>query len=93
MFFAAAARAQKVGTEGEPRLGKTTKLVDEIDERGAKISVVGVPKTIDNHIMYIDQSFGFQTAFATAGEVIRAAHVEAKAAPNGVGLVKVMGRH
>jgi len=62
-------------------------------ERGARIAVVGVPKTIDNDIPYIDQSFGFQTAFAEATKSIRAAHVEAKASPNGVGLVKLMGRH
>jgi 6-phosphofructokinase 1 len=43
--------------------------------------------------MFIDQSFGFQTAFSVAAESIAAAHVEAKAAPNGVGLVKLMGRH
>src|SRR4051812_19424589 len=43
--------------------------------------------------MYIDQSFGFQTAFSVATESIRAAHVEAQASPNGVGLVKLMGRH
>jgi 6-phosphofructokinase 1 len=64
-----------------------------VAEQGAKIAVVGVPKTIDNDIPYIDQSFGFQTAFSEATDAIRAAHVEAKAAPNGVGLVKLMGRH
>jgi 6-phosphofructokinase 1 len=58
-----------------------------------KIAVVGIPKTIDNDIMYIDQSFGFQTAFSMATESIRAAHAEAVSAPNGIGLVKVMGRH
>jgi 6-phosphofructokinase 1 len=52
-----------------------------------------VPKTIDNDIPYIDQSFGFQTAFSEAAKSIQAAHVEAKASPNGVGLVKLMGRH
>jgi 6-phosphofructokinase 1 len=64
-----------------------------VAERGQKIAVVGIPKTIDNDIPYIDQSFGFQTAFAEATRSIEAAHVEAKAAPNGVGLVKLMGRH
>jgi len=60
--------------------------------RGEGVSVVGIPKTIDNDIPYIDFSFGFQTAFGMAAESIRAAHVEARSAPNGVGLVKVMGR-
>ena len=55
--------------------------------------MVGIPKTIDNDIPYIDQSFGFQTAFGEATKAIQSAHVEAKASPNGVGLVKLMGRH
>jgi 6-phosphofructokinase 1 len=68
-------------------------IAKEVENRGVKISVVGIPKTIDNDIMFIDQSFGFQTAFGEAAKSIRAAHVEAKGAPNGVGLVKLMGRH
>jgi 6-phosphofructokinase 1 len=68
-------------------------LVQEITARGDRIAVVGIPKTIDNDIMFIDQSFGFQTAFSEATKSIRAAHVESTGAPNGVGLVKLMGRH
>jgi 6-phosphofructokinase 1 len=55
--------------------------------------VVGIPKTIDNDIPLIDQSFGFQTAFSLASDAIRAARVEAKSTANGVGLVRLMGRH
>jgi 6-phosphofructokinase 1 len=55
--------------------------------------VVGVPKTIDNDIPFIGQSFGFQTAFGKATESIRAAHNEARAQPGGIGLVQLMGRH
>ena len=62
-------------------------------KRDDNIAVVGIPKTIDNDIQYIDHSFGFQTAFGQAAQSVRAAHVEATSAPNGVGLVKVMGRH
>jgi 6-phosphofructokinase 1 len=62
-------------------------------ERGERIAVVGIPKTIDNDIPYIDQSFGFQTAMAKGAESIRAAHVEATSSPGGVGIVKLMGRH
>ena len=61
--------------------------------RGERIAVVGITKTIDNDIPYIDHSFGFQTAYSQAGELIRAAHAEARSAPGGVGLVKLMGRH
>jgi len=64
-----------------------------VADRGGRTAVVGIPKTIDNDIPYIDQSFGFQTAFAEATKSIRSAHVEAKASPHGVGLVKLMGRH
>lgn len=68
-------------------------IAKEIEKRGSKIVVVGVPKTIDNDIMYIGNSFGFNTAFSTAVEVLKGAHVEARGAPNGIGLVKLMGRH
>lgn len=69
------------------------RIADVIDERGARIAVVGVPKTINNDIPYLDQSFGFQTALARATESIQAVSVEAKATPYGIGLVKLMGRH
>jgi 6-phosphofructokinase 1 len=78
---------------GDGTLRAALEVTREIAERGVKIAVVGIPKTIDNDIMFIDQSFGFQTAFSVATESIRAAHVEAMASPNGVGLVKLMGRH
>lgn len=68
-------------------------IVEEVERRKAGIAVVGVPKTIDNDIHFIDRSFGFETAFSAAVEVIRSASVEARGARNGVGLVKLMGRH
>jgi len=78
---------------GDGTLRGAMQLTSAIAERGGRIAVVGIPKTIDNDIPYIDQSFGFQTAFGEATKSIQAAHVEAKASPNGVGLVKLMGRH
>ncbi|MDR3623419.1 MAG: ATP-dependent 6-phosphofructokinase [Paludisphaera borealis] len=78
---------------GDGTLRGAQAICREVEARNAKIAVVGIPKTIDNDIMYIDQSFGFQTAFSVAADVIRTAHAEAKASPNGVGLVKLMGRH
>jgi 6-phosphofructokinase 1 len=78
---------------GDGTLRGAMKIADRVRERGGRIAVVGIPKTIDNDIPYIDQSFGFQTAFAEATQSIRSAHVEAKTSPNGVGLVKLMGRH
>jgi 6-phosphofructokinase 1 len=65
----------------------------ECERRRANISVIGVPKTIDNDIHFIDRSFGFESAFSAAVEVIRSACVEARGARNGIGLVKLMGRH
>lgn len=67
-------------------------LVQEIKRRKLAISVVVIPKTIDNDISFIDQSFGFATAVRTAENFVSCAHSEAKGAYNGVGIVKVMGR-
>lgn len=68
-------------------------IVEEVQRRKANIAVIGVPKTIDNDIHFIDRSFGFETAFSAAVDVIRSASVEARGARNGIGLVKLMGRH
>jgi len=56
------------------------------------MSVVGIPKTIDNDIGIIDRSFGFESAVAEAKVAIKSAKVEASCAPNGIGVVKLMGR-
>jgi len=77
---------------GDGTLRGAGDLVSEIASRGLWISVIGIPKTIDNDLEYIDKSFGFETAFAEAVRVVRCAHSEAKGSPNGIGLVKVMGR-
>ncbi len=68
-------------------------LAVELEKRGAAISVVGIPKTIDNDIPYVWMSFGFATAAENAQQVVQGAHVEALGAPNGVGLVRLMGRN
>ena len=77
---------------GDGTLRGAAAIADEIEKRGLKIAVVGVPKTIDNDLSFIDTSFGFDTAVASAVPAVRGAHVEAKSAYNGIGLVKVMGR-
>ena len=61
--------------------------------KGYPLSVVGLPKTIDNDISYLSKSFGFDTAVQAATAAIEAAHTEAKGFYNGVGLVKLMGRY
>ena len=78
---------------GDGTLRAATKIVAEVQRRGLSIAVIGIPKTIDNDIHFIDRSFGFESAFAAAVEAIRSAHVEATGARNGIGLVKLMGRH
>ncbi|MGA7216279.1 MAG: ATP-dependent 6-phosphofructokinase, partial [Terrimicrobiaceae bacterium] len=80
-----------VGGDGTQRGGRD--IGEEAWRRGYKIAVVGVPKTIDNDMIYMDKSFGYETACAAAVEAIHAAHTEARSARNGIGLVKLMGRH
>ena len=78
---------------GDGSLRGAQKLANEALERGLDIGVVGIPKTIDNDIPWIDSSFGFQTAFAQAADAISAAYTEAFSTEGGVGVVKLMGRH
>jgi 6-phosphofructokinase 1 len=67
-------------------------IVDEITRRKLKIGIIGIPKTIDNDLVLIQKSFGFDTAISEAVKTIQCAHVEAKGAPMGIGIVKLMGR-
>ena len=78
---------------GDGGLRGASAIAAEIASRDLAISVIGVPKTIDNDLQWTQRSFGFATAVEAAREVLRAAHTEARAAWNGVGLVKLMGRH
>jgi 6-phosphofructokinase 1 len=67
-------------------------ITEEIMKRKLNISVIGVPKTIDNDLNLIQKTFGFDTAISEAVKAIQCAHAEAKGAPVGIGLVKIMGR-
>lgn len=67
-------------------------IAEEIKRKKLPISVIGVPKTIDNDISFIYRTFGFETAVYATDPVITAAHNEAKGVYNGVGLVQLMGR-
>lgn len=77
---------------GDGTMKAVQSIVQEVNKRGLKIAVIGIPKTIDNDINFIPQSFGFETAVYKATEAISCAHVEAEGAMNGIGLVKLMGR-
>jgi 6-phosphofructokinase 1 len=78
---------------GDGTLMASKAIGDEILNRGLKISVVGIPKTIDNDIFLVSRSFGFDSAVDVATLAIKGAHNEAEAYPNGIGLIKLMGRH
>ncbi len=79
-----------IGGDGTQRGARD--IVEGVKARGLPISVVGIPKTIDNDINVIQRSFGYETAVEATWDIITNAHNEAKACRNGVGLVRLMGR-
>ncbi|MDL1968272.1 MAG: ATP-dependent 6-phosphofructokinase [Deltaproteobacteria bacterium] len=78
---------------GDGTLMAATRIIDTITKTDLKISVIGIPKTIDNDIYMVSRTFGFDTAVDMSTQAIRGAHNEATGYPNGIGLVKLMGRH
>lgn len=78
---------------GDGTLRAAQKIETEIAKRNLKISVVAIPKTIDNDISFVSKSFGFETAVDSATKAIQCAHTESVSYPNGIGLVKLMGRY
>ena len=78
---------------GDGTLLAASRIADAIKERGLKTGVVGIPKTIDNDIYMVSRSFGFETAVDVATQAIKGAHNESMGFPNGIGLIKLMGRH
>lgn len=68
-------------------------IFEEVQRRRLPIAVIGIPKTIDNDIPFVSRTFGFTTAIQKAQEILECAHTEATSALNGIGLVKLMGRH
>jgi 6-phosphofructokinase 1 len=79
-----------VGGDGTHRAAE--KIANEIYRRKKPIAIVGLPKTIDNDLHYVSRTFGFSTAVSEARSIVQAAHVEAHGVPNGIGIVKLMGR-
>ncbi|MGL1934517.1 MAG: ATP-dependent 6-phosphofructokinase [Fibrobacterales bacterium] len=77
---------------GDGTLRGAEYIAQEVTRRSLSISVIGIPKTIDNDLSFIDRTFGFETAVYSTHEVVTSAHMEAKGAFNGVGLIKLMGR-
>lgn len=79
-----------IGGDGTQR--GSLDISNEIEKRGLKCAVVGIPKTVDNDLQFIDRSFGFETAVQRAKESVASIHMEAESQINGIGLVKLMGR-
>lgn len=77
---------------GDGTLRGAHAIAEEVKRRKQPISIIGIPKTIDNDLNLVDRTFGFETCVLSAAEVITNAHNEANGAYNGMGLVKVMGR-
>ena len=77
---------------GDGTLAGANAIAHEIEKRKLPIAVIGIPKTIDNDILWVSKSFGFETAVGKAVEALRCAQAEARGAVNGIGLVKIMGR-
>lgn len=77
---------------GDDGMNAANELVDEISRRKLSISVIGIPKTIDNDLRFVEKTFGFETAVQVAAEIIGAAHTEAEGNDNGISIVKLMGR-
>jgi phosphofructokinase-like protein len=71
---------------GEDTLGVATQLA------AAGLTVVGVPKTIDNDLNATDYTFGFDTAVQIAVEAIDRLHTTAESHHRAL-IVEVMGRH
>lgn len=80
-----------VGGDGTQRGGH--ELFQEAKKRGYPLSIVGVPKTVDNDVAFVSRTFGYLTAVEEAAKVLDRAHIEAKSVENGIALVKLMGRH
>ncbi len=77
---------------GDGTLKGAKAIADASNSRNANISVVGIPKTIDNDLGFVEKTFGFETSVQIASEIISCAHNEAEGAENGIGIVKLMGR-
>lgn len=77
---------------GDGTLRGAQKIAEEAARQAVVLSVIGIPKTIDNDISFVQKTFGFETAVAEARRAIYSANTEAAAARNGIGLVKLMGR-
>src|SRR5260221_4827709 len=80
-----------VGGDGTQRGANA--LFQEARQRGHPLSVVGIPKTVNNDVAFVARTFGYFTAVEEAVKVLDRAHTEARSVHNGLALIKLMGRH
>ena len=80
-----------IGGDGTQRGGN--EIFQEATRRGHDLSVVGIPKTVDNDVPFVAKTFGYNTAVEEAARMLDRAHIEARSVENGISLVKLMGRH
>lgn len=76
---------------GDGSLTGAHEIAGELQKRNKRIVVAGIPKTIDNDILWVWQSFGFSTAVEEATRIVNAIHDEAKAAQR-ICLLHLFGR-
>ncbi len=86
-------RARELGIEALVAIGGdgSIRIAEKLLEAGLP-RVIGVPKTIDNDLPGTEQTFGFETAVATATDAIDKLHTTAQAHER-VMVVEVMGRY
>jgi 6-phosphofructokinase 1 len=63
---------------GDGSLSVAHLIAKEIELKQLKVVVAGIPKTMDNDVLWISHSFGFDTAVEEAASIVNAIHDEAK---------------
>ncbi len=75
---------------GDGSMTGAHKVAEQIKEKGYKISVVGIPKTMDNDVLWCEETFGFDTTINEAARMIRALHEDVKATGR-LGIIQLFG--
>ena len=81
-----------IGGDGGMRMAHAIRSYALAEGRtgGRELSVVAIPKTMDNDILWVWQSFGFMSAVEKAREVIEHIHTEITSNPR-LGIVQLFG--
>ena len=79
-----------IGGEGSMRAAHALWTVYHSKYADETLSIIGVPKTMDNDILWVWQSFGFMSAVEKAREVIIQLHTEVRSNPR-LAIVQLFG--